>query len=46
MKPERWPVSWWTALTPLGQDAVLVVLLLGYGFTTLRERPRLLLGDP
>ncbi len=39
MKPERWPISWWTALTPVGQDVVLVVLLLGYGLTTLRETP-------
>jgi signal transduction histidine kinase len=39
MRPERWPVSWWTALTPVGQDMVLVALLLGYGVTTLREQP-------
>jgi hypothetical protein len=39
VKQERWPISWWTALTPLGQDAVLVVLLLGYGLSTLLAKP-------
>ena len=39
MKQERWPISWWTALTPLGQDAVLVVLLFGYGLRTLLAKP-------
>ncbi|TMC07606.1 MAG: hypothetical protein E6J41_15755, partial [Chloroflexi bacterium] len=46
MRPERWPVSWWAALTPLGQDAVLIVLLLGYGLSTLRERPGERFDDP
>ena len=32
-------MSWWAALTPLGQDAVLIVLLLGYGLATLWGRP-------
>jgi signal transduction histidine kinase len=40
MRGERWPVSWWTAITPVGQDMVLVALLLGYGLTTLRDQPQ------
>ncbi|HXM56115.1 MAG TPA: sensor histidine kinase [Candidatus Dormibacteraeota bacterium] len=39
-------MSWWAALTPLGQDAVLIVLLLGYGLITLGERPDLQLQSP
>ena len=32
-------MSWWAALTPPGQDAVLIVLLLGYGLSALWGRP-------
>jgi len=39
-------VSWWAALTPLGQDAVLIGLLLGYGLSTLWERPGERFDDP
>jgi signal transduction histidine kinase len=46
MRPERWPVSWWTALTPVGQDAVLVVLFLGYGLAALLSRPNLVDAGP
>jgi signal transduction histidine kinase len=46
MKPERWPVSWWAALTPPGQDAVLIVLFLGYGLAALLKQPYLVAFDP
>ena len=39
-------MSWWAALTPPGQDAVLIVLLLGYGFAALLKRPYLVTFDP